>query len=299
MQRTLQNVDMVLNRTTSWPERTSCNQYQRTERDSVAAGADAHRFLPRADGLRRLLPGRGVGYPAAVIVVIGSPSYEPPEGVAADGVGGLGAAIARAAADEGAVVQFVGKVGDDAAGDALVLALARDGIGHVAILRDASRPTPIVIAPLPGEQVEEPATEVGALISDADETLEVESASVTLPVEIDARPRLEAADLELALRYLTEFAVIVAADALDQESAEVVGAAAAYVGAHVVAVVPPGERPAQALIGATVLEGPAADPDGAFARVVADYAAALDAGSPPGDAFHQVVARDGWEVATA
>jgi ribokinase len=233
-----------------------------------------------------------------VIVVIGSPSYRPPEGVAADGVGGLGAAIAGAAAGAGAAVQFVGKVGDDAAGDALVLALARDGIGHVAILRDASHPTPILVASVAGEQTDDTSIEVDAFVSAADETTDLEPAAVTLPAEIDARPRLEPADLELALRYLTDFAVIVAADPLDEASAGVLGAAASYAGAQVVAIVPPGDRPAAALMSATVLEGPADDPDGAFAQVVADYATALDAGTPPGDAFRRVVASDGWEVAT-
>jgi hypothetical protein len=239
------------------------------------------------------------GYAESVIVVIGSPSYRPPEGGAGDGVGGLGAAIARAAVGAGADVQFVGKVGDDASGDALVLALAREGVGHVAILRDAAHPTPILVAPVAGEQIDEVSTDVDALVSDADEPIHAEPAPVILPVEVEERPRLEPADLELALRYLPDFAVIVAADPLDEAGAGVVGAAAAYASAHVVAIVRPGDRPDPALTSATVLEGPARDPDGAFARVVADYVTALDAGSAPGDAFRQVVARDGWEVSTA
>jgi hypothetical protein len=104
---------------------------------------------------------------------------------------------------------------------------------------------------------------VEALDSDAVETTDAEPAPEILPVEVAERPRLEPADLELALQYLTEFAVIVAADPLDEAIAGVVSAAAAYAGAHVVAIVPPGDRPPT--VSATVLEDPP-DPDGAFAR---------------------------------
>ena len=44
------------------------------------------------------------------------------------------------------MVQLVGRVGEDPAGEATLLALARDGIGHVATLRDPARPTPALAA---------------------------------------------------------------------------------------------------------------------------------------------------------
>ncbi len=48
------------------------------------------------------------------------------------------------AAASGATVEFIGKIGDDPAGDELQLSLARSHVGHVAMLRDPSRPTGVV-----------------------------------------------------------------------------------------------------------------------------------------------------------
>ena len=44
-----------------------------------------------------------------------------------------------AAAAPRAAVEIVGRVGDDPDGDALMIALARAGVGHVAVLRDPAR----------------------------------------------------------------------------------------------------------------------------------------------------------------
>ena len=41
-------------------------------------------------------------------------------------------------------MELIGRAGDDPAGDAMLLALARASVGHVALLRDPARPTPIV-----------------------------------------------------------------------------------------------------------------------------------------------------------
>ncbi len=229
-----------------------------------------------------------------MIVVIGSPSYRPPDGSAPDGVGGLGAAIATAAARAGGAVQLVGRVGDDAAGDALVIALGRAGVGHAAILRDAGHPTPILL---------EPALDA---VDDAPDAVNIEpgagapdAAPIVLPETPAERPQLQPADLELALRYLTDYSVVVVADQLDDAATEVVAAGATFTGAQIVVVVPPTGRPSDALAAATVLEAPASDPDGAFARLVGEYAAALEAGTPPGDAFRAVVGRAGWEAVEA
>ena len=43
-------------------------------------------------------------------------------------------------------MEIVARAGDDATGDALMIALSRAGIGHVAVLRDPSHPTPILPA---------------------------------------------------------------------------------------------------------------------------------------------------------
>ena len=49
---------------------------------------------------------------------------------------------------------------------------------------------------------------------------------------------------------------------------------------------------------ATVLAAPVSDPDGAFAAVVGAYAAALDGGASPADAFAGAIA-GGWETPVA
>ncbi len=122
---------------------------------------------------------------------------------------------------------------------------------------------------------------------------------VVLPERPDERPRLEAADIELALRYLPDVRVIVVAEAIDEASARVVAEEAAGAGAEVIVIVASGTRVPDALVGATVLEAPPSDPDGAFTRLVGAFAAALDAGASPAEAFRSTAAGAGWEAATA
>ena len=52
--------------------------------------------------------------------------------------------IALAVAGSGARAEVVGRVGDDPAGDRLLIALALAGVGHAAVLRDPARPTPVL-----------------------------------------------------------------------------------------------------------------------------------------------------------
>jgi sugar/nucleoside kinase (ribokinase family) len=159
-----------------------------------------------------------------VIVVIGSPSGR----LEADQVRAAGrpSLAALAAAARGSSVQVVGRVGDDAAADAVLQDLARHGVGHVAILRDPSHATPMITA-VPGE----------------------------------AGLALEAADVDLALRYLTDFAVLVVVD-VDASVRPVIERAAAW-----------GEA---ALIDPAALPG---ETDDAWAVRIGDIAAGLDAGS--------------------
>jgi sugar/nucleoside kinase (ribokinase family) len=209
-----------------------------------------------------------------VIVVIGSPAARLVEGrvVAA----GLAATIARVAAAAGADVQLAGKVGEDGAGEAVLLALAGARVGHVAMLRDAGRPTPLVAD------------------GDDDDGVEDELA--------DTSPRsrpplsLEAADIELALRYLPDYRVVVIADVLDSPSTSTVVEATRWAGATLIALLPSGTRPSGLPDDATILEAPAADPDGAFAAVVGAYAAALDRGATPADAFASASGGVGWST---
>ncbi len=78
-----------------------------------------------------------------MIVVVGGLAWR--DGVP-PGPGGRACEVALAAAGAGAAVEVVGRAGDDPAGDALMLALASAGIGHVAVLRDVAA-TP-VLSPL-------------------------------------------------------------------------------------------------------------------------------------------------------
>jgi hypothetical protein len=113
-------------------------------------------------------------------------------------------------------------------------------------------------------------------------------------------PRLDATDLDLGLRYLTECQVLVVAEPLPAEVVSVAADAAAYHGAALVVVsAVDGGEPISALPeGATVLEMPDED-DGAFPRLVGLYAAKLDAGATAADAWHEAVEESGWEKATA
>ncbi len=216
-----------------------------------------------------------------MIVVVGNPiliASEP-----RPRAGGLAVGVAAAAATAGGDVQLVGKTGDDPAGSAALLDLAARGVGHVAVLRDPSIPTPEAADPASADPasaelalLEEPAGDPGA------------SAATS------AGPILEPADIELALRYLPDYRVLVIADPIPAESLEVVLAASQWSGAALVVLVQPGSDPPQLIPEATVLEAPDGDPDGAFASVVGAYAAALDRGEEPAEAFATASATGGW-----
>ena len=107
-------------------------------------------------------------------------------------------------------------------------------------------------------------------------------------------PVLEAADVELALRYLPDYRVLVIADPLPAASLEVAAAASRWSGAALVVLVPNGSEPPALGPDATILEAPDGDPDGAFAAVVGAYAAALDRGEEPAEAFATASATGGW-----
>src|SRR5665811_1189252 len=116
-----------------------------------------------------------------MLAVVGSPSFMPgsmPD--AAADAGGLAAGIARAAAAAGAEVQLIGKVGDDPAGDAVLLALARGGVGHIALLRDAGRATPVA-SPVDIEVDPVEAEPIAALLAEAEAADPVSYTHLTLP----------------------------------------------------------------------------------------------------------------------
>lgn len=220
-------------------------------------------------------------YAGPVIVVIGSPvGWLREEEVVPTGTA---ARAALAAAAAGREVQLVGRTGDDPTADALLHSLVRGGVGHVALLRDPSRPTPLVPEPVP---------EDAASASPDDGTAPAP--------ETRASPALDAADVDLGLRYLTTFSVVVMAEPASQEVVRVVADAVSWNGARLVMVVEPGTEPLDGLpADAIVFEAPDDDPDGDFAALVGRFAAALDDGTDAAYAFRASIAAEGWTEAVA
>lgn len=197
-----------------------------------------------------------------MIVVVGRP------GLNSAGRLGLPAArVALAAAENGARVELVGSVGDDADGEQVALELGRHGIGHAALLRDPAAATP-------HEQ------------ADAEE----EAPATSGPV-----PHLDAADVALGLSYLADCRVLVIAEPLSPAALAAAGEAAAYHGAALIAV---GADDATAVLpdDATLLGVPDRD-TAAFSRLVGLYAAQLESGQGPADAWRDALASSGWEPA--
>ena len=193
----------------------------------------------------------------------------------------MAARIATAAARAGSTVQLVGRVGDDAEGDALVLALAAAGVGHAALLRDSGHRTTVVRADVL-DSADDPAPDEAAT-----------DAPAPPPADLDA------ADVDLGLRYLTDFDVLVVAADVPADAALAAALAAGWAGAQPILVVPPGAGPpAGSPVEAIVLEGPASDADAAFAELVGAYAAAVDQGETPERALRELATKLGWEPAT-
>jgi len=218
-----------------------------------------------------------------VIAVIGTPRLRG-TGPEAD-IAGLATGIAAAAAAAGSRVEFIGKTGDDPAGDAVLLAMARHFIGHVATLRDPARPT-----------VEVPAEDEPIDVDGSETTLDPDAADVGAAeaagqVAVPEGPALEAADVGLALRYLPELAVIVTVH-VTPDVVDEAGAAAGWAQTSLIVVLRPGEAVPEDLPEHAVAVAVADDDDiGAGAgSAIGRYAAALDQGEPAAEAFDALVA---------
>jgi pfkB family carbohydrate kinase len=217
---------------------------------------------------RRLTVDGRRGYPRAVIVVIGSPRGR------LDGdrisAGGLASLVAIAAASLGRAVQLVGRIGDDVAADAVLQDLIRHGVRHAAILRDPARATP-VSGVADGWVDGEPDT---------------------------ADPDVDGADVELALRYLTNFAVIVLTEPMAESVIPVVASAIEWSGAALVVVRPAGRGLPSGLPDDAIFLEPGPDESiEAFATRAGGVAVARDVhpgpsdgGSDRGDELRPVVA---------
>jgi hypothetical protein len=210
-----------------------------------------------------------------VIAVIGTPRLRG-TGPEAD-VAGLAAAIAVAAAAAGSRAELIGKVGNDPQGDAVLLALARHFVGHVATLRDPARPTPVIAA------AEE--------LADLDGTEAAPSEPSTPVQPIPESPELEAADVGLALRYLPELAVIVTVHT-NPDGVDEALAASGWAQTALIVVVSPDAAAPEGLPETATVVAVADDNEleaGAGAAI-GRYAAALDLGEPASEAYAELIA---------
>ncbi|MFH1474406.1 MAG: hypothetical protein ABIG85_00945 [Chloroflexota bacterium] len=227
-----------------------------------------------------------------MIVVIGPGALRASPTGAARAVG-IAPEIAAAAAAAGAAVEIVTKIGEDGAGEELLLALARAGVGPLAVLRDPARPTALTVedAEPPDDDVEL----VQVVLAEAEAT--TRRPPTGFPSEPPAAPTLEPADLALGLQYLRDYRVVIAVEPLADGGAAVIAEAASFADAGLVVIAAAGLPAPAAYAAATLIEAPAEDPDGAFAGLVGRYAAALDRGTAPAEAFRAATAEGGWEVA--
>jgi hypothetical protein len=110
-----------------------------------------------------------------------------------------------------------------------------------------------------------------------------------------AGPALDGADVDLGLRYLTEFAVVVLPEPASVDVMRIIAEAARWGGAQFVLVVGAGDPvPDDLPADVIVFEAPVTDPDEVFATLIGIFAAALDDGTEPGEAFRASIASDGW-----
>ena len=219
-----------------------------------------------------------------MITVVGVPAWRAVE---PKSPAGRACEVALAAAAQGAAVELVGRTGDDAAGDALVLALGGAHVGHAALLRDPSRPTPVFAA-------------VASDDHDDAASLFADPGGSPAATALDGGPRLEPADVSLGLRYLTAFSVLVVSDEVPAAVLPVAVEAASFAGARLVVLLPAnGGTPHGLPDDATVLSAPDVADDGEFGTFIGWYAAALDRGLEPAEAFRMAMGAAGWEAAPA
>ena len=131
---------------------------------------------------------------------------------------------------------------------------------------------------------------------DGDRLLQALAASgvghvATLRGPAGAAAPLEAPDIDLALRYLSDSTTIVVTDPSDGPSVAAAVDAAGWGRGDLIVVLAAGQVVPDGLPDlAIVLEAPSADPDEAFATLVGTLAARLDAGMDPGAAFSATMA---------
>ena len=197
-------------------------------------------------------------------------------------------------AARGSTVEIVGRAGEDPDGDALMLALARAGIGHVAVLRDPAHATAMV------DEYAGRRRARGGRRLETSVTIRPDQARAGLPRGRPPPGRLSSPRTSRwGCTTSRRTASWSSRTTRRRRSAPSAIEAATFAGAHLVLLVPPTVAPAdlpEAGRSVTVLAAPAEHDEGAFARLVGSYAAALDAGSDPSAAFSLAVSAVGWEV---
>lgn len=177
-------------------------------------------------------------------------------------------------------MEVAGRVGDDPEGDALLFALSKASVGHAAVIRDPARHTPIASPPVPADDDVSPLASVAV--------------APTVP-----GLRLDGADVTLALRYLDPAGVLVVTDDLASDALAAAVEGGEFAGLRLVLLVDNGAVPTAALpADATILAVPERGEDdgtGAFELLVGAFAAALDAGATPKEAFAAASAGAAWE----
>ena len=227
-----------------------------------------------------------------MIVIIGCPAWRTSPTPAP---AGRACGIALSAAARGARVELVGRVGEDPEGESLLIALVHAGVGHAAVLRDPTRPT-LVLEPPPAPQAEDDDV---SLFDDPSPSV----ASVAAAVAASAGPRLEGADIDLALKYLDPAGVLIVTDDVPADVLAAAVAASSYASLRLVVLLASGglaarSMPAGLPADATVLAAPDDGADeGAFESLVGAYVAALDGGADPAAAFAAAQGGTGWEPA--
>jgi hypothetical protein len=120
-----------------------------------------------------------------------------------------------------------------------------------------------------------------------------------LRMPTSTQPRLDGADIELGLRYVSDCRVLVVADTLDGAALAAAVDGATYHRAQLVVAAPlEGGAAPQLPDDATLLAAPDED-DGAFAELVGRYAALLDSGRGAADAWRDALGATGWEESPA
>ncbi len=185
------------------------------------------------------------------------------------GPAGPAAGVAMAAAAAGGTVEIVTRVGDDEPGDAVVLALARSGVRHVATIRDAGRQTSV----LPDDA------------DPVDPTADGSEADAMAPAAL--APSLDTADVGLALRYLSDYRVIVLLHPSDPGILREASAAAGWASAHLVVVMTPGSDPVEGVPEGTLALMADHDAEGVPA-LLGRYAAAVDRGEDATAAYAEL-----------